>query len=57
MAGIGGAARPAERDPQIMRAVQNFRMALGLRAGNLTPEQRSRIVEIIDQAAREIEKA
>jgi hypothetical protein len=32
-------------------------MALGLRAGNLMPEQRSRIVEIIDQAAREIEKA
>jgi DNA-binding PadR family transcriptional regulator len=57
MAGIGSAARPAERDPQIMRAIQNFRMALGLRAGNLTPEQRSRIVEIIDQAAREIEKA
>ncbi|MDQ1692919.1 MAG: hypothetical protein QOH85_454, partial [Acidobacteriaceae bacterium] len=57
MAGISGAARPAERDPQIMRAVQNFRMALGLRAGNLMPEQRSRIVEIIDQAAREIEKA
>jgi hypothetical protein len=40
-----------------MRAIQNFRMAIGMRAGNLTPEQRSRIVEIIDNAAREIEKA
>jgi DNA-binding PadR family transcriptional regulator len=57
MAAFGSAARPAERDPQIMRAIQNFRMALGLRAGNLSPEQRNRIIEIIDNAAREIEKA
>lgn len=57
ISGIGSAARPAAGDPQIMRAIQNFRMALGLRAGNLTPEQQSRIVEIIDNAAREIEKA
>ena len=57
MAAVGGAARPTERDPQIMRAIQNLRMALGLRAGALTPEQRSRIVEIIDAAAREIERA
>lgn len=57
MSAVGGAARPAERDPQIMRAIQNFRMALGLRAGALTPEQRNRIIEIIDNAAREIEKA
>ena len=56
MAGIGSAARPTERDPQVMRAIHNFRMALGMRTGNLTPEQRSRIVEIIDNAAREIEK-
>ncbi|HEY3991083.1 MAG TPA: PadR family transcriptional regulator [Acidobacteriaceae bacterium] len=57
MAAVGSAARPTERDPQIMRAIQNFRMVLTMRAGNLTPEQRSRIVEIIDNAAREIEKA
>ena len=57
MSAVGSAARPTERDPQIMRAIQNFRMALGMRAGNLTPEQRSRIVEVIDNAAREIEKA
>ncbi|HZB87734.1 MAG TPA: PadR family transcriptional regulator [Terracidiphilus sp.] len=57
MSAIGSAARPTERDPQIMRAIQNFRMALSMRAGNLTPEQRSRIVEVIDNAAREIEKA
>ena len=57
LAGIGSAGRPSERDPQIMRAIQNFRMALGMRQGDLTPEQRSRIVEIIDNAAREIEKA
>jgi hypothetical protein len=31
-------------------------MALGMRQGDITPEQRSRIVEIIDSAAREIEK-
>jgi len=48
---------PTERDPQIIRAIQNFRMALSMRAGNLTPEQRSRIIEVIDNAAREIEKA
>jgi DNA-binding PadR family transcriptional regulator len=57
MAAVGSAARPTERDPQIMRAIQNFRMALSMRAGNLTPEQRSRIIEVIDNAAREIEKA
>jgi DNA-binding PadR family transcriptional regulator len=56
MAAIGSEARPTERDSQILRAIQNFRMALGLRAGNLTPEQRNRIVEIIDNAARDIEK-
>ena len=57
LAGIGNAGHSSERDPQIMRAIQNFRMALGMRQGNLTPEQRSRIVEVIDNAAREIEKA
>ncbi len=57
MSAVGGAARPAERDPQIMRAIQNLRMAMGLRAGNLNAEQRNRIVEILDSAAREIEKA
>jgi DNA-binding PadR family transcriptional regulator len=57
MSAIGSAARPTERDPQIMRAIQNFRMALSMRSGNLTPEQRSRIIEVIDNAAREIEKA
>ena len=57
IAGIGSAERPAGRDPQIMRAIQNFRMALGMRGGNLTPEQRNKIVEIIDNAARDIEKA
>ena len=57
MAAVGGAARPAERDPQIMRAIQNFRTALGMRAGNLNPEQRNRIIEIIDNAARDIERA
>ena len=56
MAAVDSAARPTERDPQIMRAIHNFRMALSLRAGNLTAEQRSRIVEIIDNAARNIEK-
>jgi DNA-binding PadR family transcriptional regulator len=56
MSAIGSAARPTDRDPQIMRAIHNFRMALSMRAGNLTPEQRSRIVEIIDSAARNIEK-
>ena len=57
MSAVGGAARPVERDPQIMRAMQNFHMALRLRAGNLNPEQRNRIIEVIDTAAREIEKA
>jgi DNA-binding PadR family transcriptional regulator len=56
IAGIGNAARPAAGDPQVMRAIQNFRMALSMRGGNLTPEQRDKIVGIIDNAAREIEK-
>jgi DNA-binding PadR family transcriptional regulator len=57
IAGIGSAARPAAGDPQIMRAIHNFRMALGIRTGTMTPEQRNKIVEIIDRAVREIEKA
>jgi DNA-binding PadR family transcriptional regulator len=57
MSGVGAAARPADRDPQILRAIQNLRVALGLRSATLSAEQRSRIVEILDQAAREIEKA
>jgi DNA-binding PadR family transcriptional regulator len=56
IAGIGSSSRPAAGDPQVMRAIHNFRMALSIRAGNLTPEQRNRIVEIIDNAAREIER-
>lgn len=55
MAAFSGEGRPGMRDPRIMRAMQNVRMALGLRSGKLTEEQRSRIVDVLDRAAREIE--
>jgi DNA-binding PadR family transcriptional regulator len=52
-----GQAFGSGRTPQIMRAMHNFRLALKLRVaqGNLTTSQISRIAEIIDNAAKEIE--
>ncbi|HVW76006.1 MAG TPA: PadR family transcriptional regulator [Alloacidobacterium sp.] len=45
------------RSPQIMRAMHNFKLALKLRfaQGDLTKEQISKIAEIIDAAAKEVE--
>jgi DNA-binding PadR family transcriptional regulator len=45
------------RSPQIMRAMHNFKLALKLRfaQGDLNKEQISRIAEIIDAAAKQIE--
>jgi DNA-binding PadR family transcriptional regulator len=45
------------RSPQIMRAMQNFKLALKLRfaQGDLTKEQVNKIAEIIDAAAKGIE--
>lgn len=44
--------------PQIVRAMENLRLALRLRLdrGALTPEQITRVSEILDGAAREIER-
>jgi DNA-binding PadR family transcriptional regulator len=52
-----GKAFGSGRTPQVMRAMLNFKMALKLRfaQGNLSSEQISRIAEIIDKAAKEIE--
>ncbi len=47
------------RSPQIMRAMMNLKMALGMRTGrgDLNAEQVSKIAEAIDAAARAIDKA
>ena len=45
-----------DRPPQIERAVENFRMALRMRTGNLTTEQIHAITDIIDAAAKQIER-
>lgn len=52
-----GSAFGRGRSPQIMRAMHNFRLALKLRfaQGDLTKEQISKIAEIIDAAAKQVE--
>ena len=46
-----------DRAPQIERAVENFRMALRMKKGPLTTEQVHAITDIIDAAAKQIERA
>src|ERR1700677_331945 len=46
-----------DRPPQIERAVENFRMALRMKTGPLTTEQIHAITDIIDAAAKQIERA
>jgi DNA-binding PadR family transcriptional regulator len=54
-----GAAFGKGRSPQIMRAAENFRMALRMKTsqGPLKEEQVQKIVEAIDAAARAIEQS
>lgn len=54
-----GAAFGRGRSPQIMRAIENFRMALRMKTSHasLTEEQIRKIVEAIDGAARQIEQS
>jgi DNA-binding PadR family transcriptional regulator len=53
------AASPGMRPPQLVRAIENMKMALRLRLdrGPLTPEQLQTIADALDTAARTIEKA
>jgi DNA-binding PadR family transcriptional regulator len=46
----------SDRSPQIERAVENFRMALRMKKGPLTTEQVHAITDIIDAAAKQIER-
>jgi DNA-binding PadR family transcriptional regulator len=46
-----------DRPQQIERAVENFRMALRMKTGPLTIEQIHAITDIIDAAAKQIERA
>jgi DNA-binding PadR family transcriptional regulator len=46
-----------DRSPQIERAVENFRMALRMKKGPLTTEQTHAITDIIDAAAKQIERS
>ncbi len=45
-----------DRSPQIERAVENFRLALRMKKGPLTTEQIHAITDIIDAAAKQIER-
>jgi DNA-binding PadR family transcriptional regulator len=47
----------SDRSPQIERAVENFRMALRMKKGPLTTEQIHAITDIIDAAAKQIERS
>ena len=47
----------SDRAPQIERAVENFRMSLRMKKGPLTTEQIHAITDIIDAAAKQIERA
>jgi len=50
------AERGSERSPQIERALENFRMALRMKRGPLSTEQVHAITDIIDAAAKQIER-
>ena len=54
-----GAAGADGRSPQILRAIENFKMALRLRLsrGPLTEKQIQAIVTALDGAARDVERA
>jgi DNA-binding PadR family transcriptional regulator len=45
-----------ERAPQIERAIANFKMTLTMKTGPLTAEQIHAITDIIDAAAKQIER-
>jgi DNA-binding PadR family transcriptional regulator len=46
-----------QRSPEIERAIENFRLALRMKKGPLTTEQVHAITDIIDAAAKQIERA
>jgi DNA-binding PadR family transcriptional regulator len=54
---IRSAAKP-ERDPRIMRAIDNFKTALAMkmRSGKLSSEQVSALTKLLDETARGIEE-
>lgn len=53
------AARAGHRPPQVVRAVENLKLALKLRLdrGPLDPEQATALAAILDRAAAEIERS
>jgi DNA-binding PadR family transcriptional regulator len=54
-----GEAYGTRRAPEIMRAMHNFRLALRLKfeRGDLSAEQITKIAEILDSSAKEVERA
>lgn len=53
-----GSDRRPERDPRLIRAVENMRLALRLKtqSATLTPEQIDALAELLDETARKIEQ-
>ncbi len=52
-----GVHQQMERRPQIGRAIENLRVVLRMKSGSLTPEQVDKVTDILDAAAKEIERA
>lgn len=51
-----GTRHAHERHPPVVRAMENLKMALRLRRGQWTSQQLEKVVEILDEAVRRIEK-
>ena len=45
-----------ERPPQILRAMENLKTVLRLRSGSWSPDQLVAVTDIIDEAAKKIER-
>ncbi len=51
-----GAHHASERPAPLMRAIENLKMVLRMRAGQLYAEQLAAVTDIIDNASRQIER-
>lgn len=56
--GIDGATLRSEHPPQVMRALENFKLALRMRLAReaLTPEQANAFAAVLDHAAQQLEQ-
>lgn len=57
-AGVDGAGPRGGRPPQVMRAIENLKLAMRMRLSReaLTPDQANAFAAVLDQAAQQLEK-